>query len=80
MEQEIFHIFVSEADHCFTISDYQLLCLVLKGLHQHIRQEGESSLFASTRRRLRQFPGRIAVLTTRLRNPFPRFSLVSFFK
>jgi len=32
--------FVLEADDLFTISDYQLLCLVLKGLHQHIRKKG----------------------------------------
>ena len=34
-----------KADHCFPISDYQLLGLVIKGLQQHMGMEGEKLCF-----------------------------------
>jgi len=39
--QRAFIFLVLKANDCFTIGDYQLLCLFLEGLHQHSRHECE---------------------------------------
>jgi len=44
MDPESFHLLVWKSKDCFTISDYQLLCRALEGLHQHSRQEGEKPI------------------------------------
>jgi len=77
MESQAFVFLSWKADDHFTISDYQLVWLVLEGLHQHCRQEYEIAHPCLGRHvgNIASFLVWLRYSSTRIRTPFPRFTL-----